>query len=304
MDPIIGGALIGGASSLLGGLFSSKSNLKATKAQIEAQREFAQHGVTWRVADARQAGLHPLAALGMQPANFSPVVIPDSMGPAIAEAGQNIGRAVQATSVPKLTEIDQLQAEYLRAQIREADARTGLLDSEAARNAQDAANKILVNATTMPDLFGLEAAAGDLQKYSAGSGFVHQLGAGQAVPTNAVTVQAPPMPITTSDPSVMAGDPAMWRQFNLGDGMSIYLPGGIQGDATEVLESLAESPLLMWAVIKENTRRYGKGWGVEMANRFLVPEVFKKLVALPFRGGNKLPKGYYENKHPTRTGRW
>lgn len=261
MDPIIGGALIGGASSMLGGLFSSQSNLKATKAQIEAQREFAQHGVSWRVSDAKAAGLHPLAALGMQPSQFSPVVIPDSMGPAISEAGQSIGRAVQATAAPKLTELDQLNKQLILSQIAETDARAEAIRSDNARANQEHINSILQNATTLPDLFGLEAGRGDIQKYSSGSGVVHQLGAGQAIPQGLVTVTAPPLPITApKDTATMAGVPALWREFQLDTGMKIALPGGIQGDATEVLESLAESPALMWMVYRENRRRYGKKW--------------------------------------------
>lgn len=305
MDPIIGGALISGASSLLGGAFSSSSNLKATKAQIAAQREFAQHGVSWRVADAKAAGLHPLAALGMQPANFSPVVIPDSMGPAIAEAGQNIGRAVAATSVPALTEMDQLQLGLIRKQIEEADARIGLLNSEAALNAQNAANRILVDSTSMPNLFGLEAAAPDIQRYSSGGGVVTEVPEmGAAIPQNLVSVQAPPLPITTQDPSIIAGSPALWREFNMGDGMKIKLPGGIQGDATEILETLAESPLMMWAVYNENKRVYGDEWGKQFLSRFVMPSWMAPLQNFFHRDRVPEPKGYRENRHPTRTGRW
>lgn len=39
---------------------------------LKYQKEFAQHGISWRVDDARQAGLHPLAALGAQVTSFSP----------------------------------------------------------------------------------------------------------------------------------------------------------------------------------------------------------------------------------------
>lgn len=50
------------------------------------QREFAQQGIQWRVADARAAGLHGLAALGSQPASASPSFVP-------ADSGQDISRA-------------------------------------------------------------------------------------------------------------------------------------------------------------------------------------------------------------------
>lgn len=77
------------------------------------QREFAQSGIQWRVQDAIKAGLHPLAALGGSGASFSsPSVsvgsiagapggsLPSSgsMGSAVSAMGQDIGRAMQASS--------------------------------------------------------------------------------------------------------------------------------------------------------------------------------------------------------------
>lgn len=276
MDPIIGGALIGAGSNLLGGLFSSKSNLKATKAQIEAQREFAQHGVSWRVADAKAAGLHPLYALGAQTPSFTPMVIPDSMGPAISEAGQAIGRAVAATSAPKLSELDQANLALLKLQMAETDARIGYINSETQRNINESVNRTLVGATSLPDLGGLDHAGGDIQRYGAGGGYVQPVD-GQSVPQGLVTVQAPPIAVTAKgDTSRIAGDPALWRAFDAG-GMKIFLPGGIQGDATEVLETLAESPLMMYMVYRENLRRQGKEWGQQFLERFLAPDWMKKM---------------------------
>lgn len=100
-------ALIGAASSLLGGLINkgSADDNRALQAKMAAdniayQKEFAQHGIRWRTEDARAAGIHPAFALGANTTSFSPVSVgggaDTSMGDAIASAGQNIGRAVQA----------------------------------------------------------------------------------------------------------------------------------------------------------------------------------------------------------------
>lgn len=277
MIPVeIGGALISGGSSLLGGLFSSKSNLKATKAQIAAQKEFAQHGVSWRVADAKQAGLHPLYALGAQTPSFTPMVIPDSMGPAISEAGQAIGRAVAQTGPQAMSALDQANLALLKSQLAESDARVAYINSETMRNTNEQINRTLVGATALPDLGGLESATTDIQRYGAGGGYVQPVD-GQSVPQGLVTVQAPPISITAKgDSSRIAGDPALWRAFDAG-GMKIYLPGGIQGDATEVLETLAESPLMMYMVYRENLRRQGKAWGHQFEDRFLTPDFIRSL---------------------------
>lgn len=86
-------ALGSAAASVYGGRQANKAN-KAMAAQQEAlQREFAQQGIRWKVADAKAAGLHPLYAIGAQGAQYSPVSYSDSMGPAIAQAGQQLSSA-------------------------------------------------------------------------------------------------------------------------------------------------------------------------------------------------------------------
>jgi len=104
MDPIIG-PLISAGTSLLGGLFGSQDKANALKVQqqmaaqnIALQKEFAQSGIQWKVADAKAAGIHPLYGLGASTHSFSPVSVgndPSSpMGEAIGKMGQDIGRAV------------------------------------------------------------------------------------------------------------------------------------------------------------------------------------------------------------------
>lgn len=75
------------------------------------QKEFAKHGIRWKVADAKAAGLHPLAALGMQGASFSPVSVAGELG----QAGQGLDRAMQATrTAPERTEVANAQLVHAR----------------------------------------------------------------------------------------------------------------------------------------------------------------------------------------------
>ena len=59
------------AAPLIGGLFNNRRQDQ----QSDLQREFAQNGIRWKVADAEAAGIHPLAALGAQTTPYQPVSI-------------------------------------------------------------------------------------------------------------------------------------------------------------------------------------------------------------------------------------
>lgn len=90
------------------------------------QREFAEQGIRMRVADAKAAGVHPLYALGANTPGYSPVM--SAMPQAVSEAGQHIGRAIDAAgssedralarqlAVVQLRNA-QLQGDYIQEQI-------------------------------------------------------------------------------------------------------------------------------------------------------------------------------------------
>lgn len=98
----IGGA-IGGALGLISSSQSQANAAKLNQLNYEHQKEFAQNGIRWRVADAKAAGLHPLAALGAQGASYSPsAVIGDSPDFSfLKDMGQGIDRAMDAKATQK-----------------------------------------------------------------------------------------------------------------------------------------------------------------------------------------------------------
>lgn len=67
----------------------------------KSQEKFAKEGIRWKVEDAREAGIHPLYALGAQTSSFNNVSlggVPETgMATGLAAAGQDISRAVNAT---------------------------------------------------------------------------------------------------------------------------------------------------------------------------------------------------------------
>lgn len=54
-------------------LSANQQSLELANRNIELEREFAQNGISWRIADAARNGISPLAALGSQSASFNPV---------------------------------------------------------------------------------------------------------------------------------------------------------------------------------------------------------------------------------------
>ena len=46
-----------------------------SRADRDMQRQFAKHGIRWKVQDAKAAGIHPLAALGVSPSQAAPTAV-------------------------------------------------------------------------------------------------------------------------------------------------------------------------------------------------------------------------------------
>lgn len=121
-------AVIAAGAALAGGAIANR-NARKQQARNEAlQREFAQQGIRWKVADAKAAGLHPLYAIGASGASFSPTTYNDAMGPAVAQAGQAAAQGVQQYSLKKLAaekhassmKVDEAMANYYNAKAQEA----------------------------------------------------------------------------------------------------------------------------------------------------------------------------------------
>ena len=99
-------SIIGGGTQILGqwaqydqAKKANKQNKQQFDANMALQREFAQKGIQWRVADAKKAGIHPLAAMGANTASASPVMAGEHQNPyaGLSNMGQNISRAMLAT---------------------------------------------------------------------------------------------------------------------------------------------------------------------------------------------------------------
>lgn len=139
------GSAIGAAGSLLGGSIAAGNSEKVAQMNIDAQREFAQNGIRWKVDDAKKAGIHPLYALGASTQGFSPVSGYGGdygISDAAANLGQGFARAQQAKMTKEERDKQEVRdaiqdmaaLEDLRQKKRMNDAQIRLADSEIFRN--------------------------------------------------------------------------------------------------------------------------------------------------------------------------
>lgn len=91
--PLVAAAGIAAGSGLLGGIVQGQQSKALAKDEYERQKEFAQMGIRWKVEDAKAAGLHPLAALGANTLNYSPVRV-GGTDYGLSKMGQDISRAL------------------------------------------------------------------------------------------------------------------------------------------------------------------------------------------------------------------
>lgn len=125
MDPIIGAALIGAGANVgsgLMGMFGGGGSQGLSRddqrfmAHFQMQQalrneDFQKNYVQRRSEDALKAGVHPLAALGIQPAGFAQAIVGnpeqsdsnrwDKAADMTRDLGQDVSRAVSATATPE-----------------------------------------------------------------------------------------------------------------------------------------------------------------------------------------------------------
>lgn len=268
----LGGAIIGGVSSLIGGKQQADAARDNTEASIAfqreqaesnnaLQREFAQNGIRWKVEDAEAAGLHPLYALGGSSASFTPsaasVNFDDGgghLGRALADAGQNVGRAVTAQQTPEQREAAQLQRQLLASQIGETDARRGLLEAQTR----------LATAPGTPSPT-IQGAYGDGAGAIVGPAHGSSDNRGSPVSQHPLfkdAVKLEPDTLTsrdvTFDGQTAGRDHPGFRQFSFPGGFNMLLPAQSGGGMPEDIDA-SMIPFIVGA----NLERYGWRWMID-----------------------------------------
>lgn len=128
------------AADLLGDYMQKESNEKIARNQENLQREFAQHGIRWKVEDAKAAGLHPLYAIGASTPSYTPITVGETTN-AFHRMGQGIRNAAAATMSPEERQVHELTLAETQSRIKQNDAIANYYNSEAARSAQQAVSQ-------------------------------------------------------------------------------------------------------------------------------------------------------------------
>lgn len=238
-------ALAQAGASILGSVIGARSQRDANQANEAAQRDFAQHGISWKVADAKAAGLHPLYALGGSGATYTPSAQPVFDG---ASLGQNLSRAASAFSSSSEQELKAANIEALKAATAKDYAAASAYASEAARNSQvqtpPVAQSFPVSDTPYREGFDAEVYV---------DGQAPQLVSGVRDPRRG----APANPLGPVDPVYLApGVKPGFQRYNTAVAGEIILPAG--GSMSEAVESM-ENPAIQAWVVMENLKHYGPG---------------------------------------------
>lgn len=224
------GSIVSAVGSIAGGILKGNSAQNVAGMNYEAQKEFAQNGIRWKVEDAKRAGIHPLYALGASTQGYSPsggYTGDYGISDAAAHFGQGYERAQQAKMTKEERDKqdvrdaiqDMAALEDLNQKRRMNDAQIRLANSEIFRNFALSTNAL--RQTGLPP-----AMPGGLGGVIAGQG--NSYATGQTTPEISSVVTS-----EKGTPSVQAGSPPDVRFYRTLSGGRAPLPTEDAGDAMD-----------------------------------------------------------------------
>jgi hypothetical protein len=103
LPALVTASLISAGGALAGGLMSDRSARSSASKQRQMDMDFAKNQISWKVADAKRAGLHPLYALGAS-GSYSPTNViqgQSNTGSALGAASSQIADMYMQTQAQK-----------------------------------------------------------------------------------------------------------------------------------------------------------------------------------------------------------
>lgn len=253
----VGTALGTGAAGAIGSNDAQAFAEDQWNANAALQREFAQHGIRWRVEDAKAAGVHPLYALGAGGAAAAPISMSVAGGEDwSSRMGQDLGRAVTAQMDPH--------------QRRLQEAQLAVLESEAAKN----------NALALAAL-GSKGATNNQPGQVPFPDVRHGPVDMTSFYNQAVVKPVEVASMTDAGTGIAAGPAAPGMYLHMFGGQPVLLPGK---DVSEALESLGESALAMAITARANVSHLGEA-GAEEAVRRVLP--YGDFIGDAYRGSRR-----------------
>lgn len=226
---------------------NTQAQLEMNERNLEAQKEFAQHGISWKVADSKAAGLHPLFGAGLSGATFSP---------SFQVAQRQAVPVKQADDYSWLAQIGQLMGNYFGNEEAKKAQQNYAVQSQGAGQSVTITEHPGGGRTIAYPITGLESQVQGTPLYSD--------------PSDAI-IGGIYSPVRKSDPFAKshinetfdkAG--AFWQRFNFGEKFQVILP-----KTSEPQEVFEDKPLWFWAMVaKANVKEFGPGWLTQARTQF------------------------------------
>ena len=116
----VGGAIGGGIGGAVQAEAARRRQAEANEANYLKQKEFAQNGIRWKVADSIAAGIHPLVGLGASTQSFAANIMPEPT-PDMSGMSQDLSRAISSTRTQDERDLSQLTLQSARLDLQGKD---------------------------------------------------------------------------------------------------------------------------------------------------------------------------------------
>lgn len=168
----IAGAVGSAVGSIIGAGINAGIQNDINEKNANLQREFAQNSIQWKVADAKKAGIHPLAAIGAPTYSASPSFAGADVGGAFKDFGQAVSGLMEER-LETQTEKEKQELRRLELENRKLEqdlANSGVSYGGVRRNVLGMPNPDLSKSSPIDDFKGAFSNDPNIQLVTRGDG--------------------------------------------------------------------------------------------------------------------------------------